>query len=160
MKQTILTMSLLVMILTTTSQAESAVTRVTVAYPNDVQPGSLLIAVVTTEGDTSSTLTALDFSWTRLTIGHTDDQVTLALWAKKANGTETGPTRFAWAGQHQAATTIIALEDVDLCGISLAPTCDMNDANLTWERPQDNQVHIHSQFGAECSLMVNLTPSL
>jgi hypothetical protein len=77
-------------------------TSVVVTAPSGVTSGDLLIAAVSTDG-TSSTTLAAPAGWTLLDRGiDSTGQVTLGVWYKIAGASEPGTYTFTWTGNQQA----------------------------------------------------------
>jgi len=78
-------------------------TSLTISTPGGVSEGSLLIAAVATDGDTTSSLAPpLGEGWTQINLNDYGSEVTLGAWWKNADASESPSHQFTWSGDRQA----------------------------------------------------------
>ncbi|MEW5995894.1 MAG: hypothetical protein AB1744_16070, partial [Candidatus Zixiibacteriota bacterium] len=77
-------------------------TDITVSTPAGTSQGDLLIAVVVTDGNTSGTLAPPGGEgWTEINVGQQSGAVTLGVWWKLADASESPSHQFTWSGGGQ-----------------------------------------------------------
>ena len=77
-------------------------TSITITTPS-TDEDDLLVAAVATDGDTSSTLSAPSGEgWTQVSVQAYDSEVTLGVWWKLADASESASHTFTWSGSEQA----------------------------------------------------------
>ena len=87
----------------TEAKAGSDDTSITISTPAGTQENDLLIAVVVTDGDTSSLLAPLGGGgWTQIDITAYSNDVTLGAWWKNAGVSESPSHQFTWSGAEHA----------------------------------------------------------
>jgi len=87
----------------TEKKESSGVTSLTIETPAGTSEGDLLIAALVTEGDTSGSLAPPGGEgWTEIDIGQQDGRVTLGVWAKLANASESSTHQFTWDVSNKA----------------------------------------------------------
>ncbi|MHC4739891.1 MAG: LamG-like jellyroll fold domain-containing protein, partial [Planctomycetota bacterium] len=87
----------------TESKAGSDATSVMISTPGGTGEGDLLITAVATDGDTSSTLTAPGGEgWTQISLNEYGNAVTLGVWWKNADASESPTHQFTWTGDETA----------------------------------------------------------
>jgi len=87
----------------TEAKAASDTTSLTISTPAGTEENDLLIAVVATDGDTSSSLAPPGGEgWTEINIGAQGSDVTLGAWWKNADASESATHEFTWTGDESA----------------------------------------------------------
>lgn len=81
-------------------KVDSDATSITIITP-DTDEGDLLIAAVATDGDTSISPPGGE-GWTEINVGDYDGEVTLGVWWKLAEVSESSSHQFTWAGSEKA----------------------------------------------------------
>jgi len=87
----------------TEAKADTAVASLTIQTPGDTSETNLLIAAVATDGETSSSLAPPGGEgWTEIDIGDRSNNVTLGVWWKLADASESPSHEFTWTGGQEA----------------------------------------------------------
>jgi len=90
-------------------------TSLTISTPGGVSEGSLLIAAVATDGDTTSSLAPpLGEGWTQINLNDYGSEVTLGAWWKNADALESPSHQFTWSGNRRAYGWIMRFTGHDL----------------------------------------------
>lgn len=93
---------------------DSGLESITIAIPTDTAKDSLLVAAIATDGDTSATLAPPGGEgWTQISISHHVNEVTLGVWWKFADASESVTHQFTWTGVHNAYGWIMRFEGHD-----------------------------------------------
>ena len=86
----------------TEAKSSSGVTSITVSTPGSTAEGDLLIAAVATDGSTESSLAPPGGEgWTEIDIGDGSNNVTLGVWWKLAEASESSTHQFTWSGSKE-----------------------------------------------------------
>ena len=86
----------------TEAQVGSNTTSITISTPSGTSEDDLLIAVVATDGNKSTSLSAPS-GWNQIIVAsESDDRVTLGVWWKLAGSSEPSNRTFSWSGNEKA----------------------------------------------------------
>jgi len=87
----------------TEAKLDSDGTSLTISTPSGVVENSLLIAAMATDGDTTSSLAPpAGEGWTQVFCNDQSDQVTIGVWWKLADASESASHEFTWSAGQQA----------------------------------------------------------
>ena len=87
----------------TEAKATSDTTSITISTPSGISEDDLLIVAVVTDGATSSSLSPpVGEGWTEIDVGDYSSEVTLGVWWKLADPSESSTHEFTWSGDEQA----------------------------------------------------------
>ena len=87
----------------TEAKAGSDVTSITISTPSATSEEDLLIAAVATDGDTSGSMAPPPGEgWTQMSLNDYNGEVTLGVWWKLADASESASHQFTWSGVQQA----------------------------------------------------------
>jgi len=87
----------------TEAKLDSDGTSLTISTPSGAVEDSLLIAAIATDGDTTASLAPpAGEGWSQVFLNDQDGQVTIGVWWKLADASESGSHEFTWSGNQQA----------------------------------------------------------
>jgi len=87
----------------TEARAETDTTSIVLATPASTSAGNLLIIAVATDGDTSASLAPpAGEGWTEVFRNEESGEVTIGVWWKLADASESASHEFTWSGSQQA----------------------------------------------------------
>lgn len=98
----------------TEAKLSSDGTSLTIPTPAGVVEGSLLIAAVATDGDTTSSLAPpAGEGWTQVFLNDQSSAATIGVWWKLADASESGSHEFTWSGGQNAYGWMMRVEGHD-----------------------------------------------
>lgn len=98
----------------TEAKLNSDGTALTISTPGGASEGSLLIAAMATDGDTTSSLDPpAGEGWIQVFLNDQSGQVTIGVWWKLADASESASHEFTWSGAQQAYGWMMRVEGHD-----------------------------------------------